>query len=210
MTDPLLQFANVQWDAIVLAGGRSSRLGGVDKTALRFEGMSLLDHALAAVAGARRAVVVGPGRLRDRVGPGVEVVTEHPRFGGPAAATAAGMAALGVDAPPRVAVLAADLPFAREALDELLAAGGLGAEVDGVVAGDQTGRIQPLLAVYDSAALTRAATTAGDLTHASMRSLIGGMRLRPVRILDGLCADIDTPLAAEQHGIMLEPDYADV
>ena len=40
------------WHAIVLAGGRASRLGGIDKTALRFEGMSLLEHALDAVADA--------------------------------------------------------------------------------------------------------------------------------------------------------------
>ncbi|MGH8776871.1 MAG: NTP transferase domain-containing protein, partial [Jiangellaceae bacterium] len=48
-----------RWDAVVLAGGRGSRLGGVDKPALRIGGRTLLDTALVATAAARSTVVVG-------------------------------------------------------------------------------------------------------------------------------------------------------
>ena len=52
---------------IVLAGGRGSRLGGVDKPALTVAGTALIERALAALAGVR-TVVVGPARaLDDRV-----------------------------------------------------------------------------------------------------------------------------------------------
>src|SRR6476469_8155507 len=76
--------------AIVLAGGRGERLGGADKPALRIGDRSMLDIALAAVAGPP-VVVVGPDRETPA---GVAVVREEPAGGGPAAAIAAGLAAL--------------------------------------------------------------------------------------------------------------------
>uniref|UniRef100_UPI0039EF6021 molybdenum cofactor guanylyltransferase n=1 Tax=Sinomonas sp. G460-2 TaxID=3393464 RepID=UPI0039EF6021 len=52
--------AGLAFDAIVLAGGRSSRLGGYPKPRLVYEGVTLLDRALGAVSAARRVAVVGP------------------------------------------------------------------------------------------------------------------------------------------------------
>ena len=202
MTDTL-----APWDAIVLAGGRSRRLGGIDKTSLLFDGASLLGRALDAVAGARRIVVVGPAHLRSLLPQEVELVSEHPRFSGPAAATATGLRALGTAAE-RIAVIAADLPHVAEALSELFAIGRLAGCADGVVAADVGGRVQPLLAIYSSPALARAVEAAGDLTNASMRSLTGRMVLCRVHLADDLCADIDTPAAALRHGIILEPELA--
>ncbi|GHD10527.1 DUF6457 domain-containing protein [Zhihengliuella salsuginis] len=110
--------------AIVLAGGRGSRLGGADKAALTYDGASLLDRAVAALASppaatsgasppaatsgapaAGRAVdviaVVGPSGLRDRVdrlaavhGVRILLTRETPAFAGPAAAVGAGIDAL--------------------------------------------------------------------------------------------------------------------
>lgn len=194
------------WNAIVLAGGRASRLGGIDKTALRFEGMSLLEHALVAVSGAR-TIVVGPESLRSRLPHDVQLLTEHPRFGGPAAATVAGLHALGAEAGSRTALVAADLPHAAAAMRELLAVGRLADRVDGVVATDGDGIAQPLLAIYDTTALTAAARlveATGPLAGASMRALIAPLVLCRVRLSDALCADVDTPEAAERHGIPLE------
>jgi molybdopterin-guanine dinucleotide biosynthesis protein A len=117
------------FDAVILAGGAASRLGGADKPALRIGGRSLLDAALDACAGARRTVVVGPDRP---VGREVLWTREQPPGAGPAAALAAGMAAviraeptmepaggtiaentegLSTCASPLTIVLAADLPF---------------------------------------------------------------------------------------------------
>ncbi|MFZ2514092.1 MAG: NTP transferase domain-containing protein, partial [Candidatus Lutibacillus vidarii] len=42
----------IRHDAIVLAGGRGSRLGGVDKGAVPVAGRALLDRVLDAVSGA--------------------------------------------------------------------------------------------------------------------------------------------------------------
>ncbi|MBP2478251.1 molybdopterin-guanine dinucleotide biosynthesis protein A [Crossiella equi] len=105
-------------DAVVLAGGRASRMRGADKPGLVLGGLSLLGHALAAVAGARHVVVVGPRRTVP--GP-VTWTREEPPGSGPLAGLRAGLAALedgtGQAAVPGVstvdglvAVLAADQP----------------------------------------------------------------------------------------------------
>src|SRR5690606_19071780 len=119
-----------QWDAIIVAGGRGSRLGGVSKPDLSVGGMSLLDRTLAAVAPARETVVVG-GPTRA----GVTWTVEGPPGSGPAKALAAGLAALNGQAP-RTVVLAVDAPRAADVVPRLLAAlAGAGVKGDGVSAG---------------------------------------------------------------------------
>lgn len=77
--------------AILLAGGRGSRLGGVDKPLLDIDGETLLDTAIAAVRDAGAITVVGVGPDRGR---GLRWVREDPPFAGPAAALVAGVSAL--------------------------------------------------------------------------------------------------------------------
>ena len=115
----------MEFDAVVLAGGRSSRLGGTAKAMLEIDGLTLLDITLDAVRDARHTVVVG-----DVVAPpGILVTREAPVFGGPAAGIAAGLAALDstVD---HVLVLACDMPRVSEVVTALLASGE-GIAVDG-------------------------------------------------------------------------------
>jgi molybdopterin-guanine dinucleotide biosynthesis protein A len=160
--------AHVSWDAIVLAGGRGRRLGGVDKPALRLDGRSLLDRALAATSDARCRVVVGPRRPLPE---GVRSAREEPPFGGPVAALAAGLAALpgGGDL---VAVLAADLPRVETALPLVLAAAeACGADV--CLAVDPSGRDQPLLAAYRPEPLAAAVASLG-----ARRGTLEGAALR--------------------------------
>ena len=59
----------MEFDAVILSGGRSSRLGGVPKSGLMHDGASLLDRALQAAGGAAAVAVVGPdpGTLPDGV-----------------------------------------------------------------------------------------------------------------------------------------------
>jgi len=68
--------------AVILAGGRGRRLGGVDKPALRIGEHSLLDIAIDAVSGAVNRpiiVVVGPSRELSRWRPpGCAAVTFPP------------------------------------------------------------------------------------------------------------------------------------
>lgn len=90
--------SSLAYDAIILAGGRASRLGGVQKAAVEIGGRALLDIALEAAVDARRIVVVGPDELRRDARRGdaasVRFALEDPPFGGPVAGIAAGLAAL--------------------------------------------------------------------------------------------------------------------
>ena len=96
----------VTWAAVILTGGRAERLGGADKASLRHRGSTLLERALAAVAGAAETVVVGPDASTDRP---VSFVRESPHGSGPLAGLATGVAALEGDHE-WVVVLAVDMP----------------------------------------------------------------------------------------------------
>lgn len=210
-----------RWDAIVVAGGRARRLGGIDKTALVWHGRSLLDGVLSAAAGAQRMCVVGS----DADLPAAVLRTsERPRWGGPAAAIVAGLAALAADTETGagadwVVVLAGDLVRADEAvavllagLDRLLQSPQVGTEadqlVDGLISGDSGGRRQPLLAVYRRAALASSASRLGTAENLSVANLVNGLNLVELRLADALGDDVDTPADAARLGIVLPPPAA--
>ena len=184
-------------DALVLAGGRSARLGGTDKAGVVVGHRTLLDHALAAATqvGARRTVVVGPPGL---VAPPLLCVQETPAFGGPAAGLAAGLSVLDAD---WVLVLACDLPRAPDvgavllsALHALLTTPG--AELtDGLCLVDSGGRSQWLAGMYRRAALDRAVAAASGpdgLSGASVARVLGSLDLLAVADPGGVAADVDT------------------
>lgn len=205
---------NLAFDAIVLAGGRGTRLGGVDKPALVFAGQSLLQHAVdaASVAAASRICIVGPPRALNpspMADAGwIEWVREDPPFGGPAAALEAGLEHLGSLAtlpPPFVAVLAADLPRPGEALPLLLAElADMPAGADGVIAVDPGGRQQPLLAIYRVVPLRAALNRIQPLAGVAVSRALAPLNLHCVAIPGDLCTDIDRPADAERLGISLE------
>ncbi len=224
----------MDFDAVILAGGRSARLSGVPKAGLLVDGSTLLELALDAAGGAGRTVVVGPdpGTLPD----GVLNCREEPAFAGPAAAIAAGLSALAEaaaapgqaggsagtgpggatgDAPARwTLVLACDMPRAASAVGALLAAAGSGnaedhpgstaptARSSAVPAGTASlmavsadGRRQPLVGLYDTAALQRSVADAarrGALENASVFALLANLEVRDVLVPDGSTDDVDT------------------
>ncbi|WP_285026998.1 NTP transferase domain-containing protein [Plantibacter sp. ME-Dv--P-122b] len=202
-------------DAIILAGGRSSRLGGVAKASLLRDGRTLLQLAIdAARMAGGRIVVVGPAL--ETTAP-VRFVREHPAFGGPAAAVAAGLEAphddVAAEGLAQVAVLACDMPDAAPALAAVLDAATVDADtadadIDGWVAVDDSGREQPLLAVYRRESLERrvaalrATQPSGDLAGVSVRQLLAGLVLRQVPIPDGGSADVDTWADATELGVV--------
>ncbi len=105
--------------AIVLAGGRAARLGGVDKAGIELDGRTLLARTLETVIDAAEVVVVGEQVTTDRP---VTFVLEDPRYGGPVAALLTGRDAL-LRRTPTVAVLAVDMPrLGARTLDRLRAA----------------------------------------------------------------------------------------
>ena len=153
----------IRYAVIVLAGGRGSRLGGVDKSVLILEGRTLLERLLDATSAAVAQVVVGDPAVPLR--PGVLVTQEDPPAGGPAAGVVAGLAALqtaGVDAPWTL-VLACDLPGAADGIPLLLAAA-METEpaTDGACFVDATGRRQWLFGIYRTASLAPAAAATRD------------------------------------------------
>jgi molybdopterin-guanine dinucleotide biosynthesis protein A len=165
----------VAFDAVVLAGGRASRLGGADKPGLVVGARTLLASVVAAAdsAGARRIVVVGPARpeLADRAA----FVREDPPESGPVPALRRGLAQVSA---PTVAVLAADLPFLRARhLRILLGAWPAeparhGAPVSGVIMVDDGGRRQWLAGCWRTAVLKTAMRAySGNSLHGLLEPL---------------------------------------
>ncbi|WP_345266805.1 NTP transferase domain-containing protein [Nocardioides nanhaiensis] len=125
--------------AVVLAGGRAARLGGVDKAGIELRGRTLLDHALETVVDAAEVVVVGEQVPTDRP---VTFVREEPRFGGPVAGLLTGRDAL-LRQPRWLAVVAVDMPqLGPQTLARL---GAAAHEHDGAVLVGPDGRRQAAL-----------------------------------------------------------------
>lgn len=183
--DAQARFAADAYDAIVLAGGRGSRLGLVDKATLDVGDGPLLAGVLEAVGAARSVVVVGPPRdLPD----GVLQVREEPVFGGPAAAVVTGLRALQSHPAPWTVVLACDLPLAREAVPLLLDAR-TGA---GGVLVDTRGAVQWVAGVYPTAGLVAAAARIGDPTDRPARALFEPLGAASVPAPGRVGEDVDT------------------
>ncbi|QIS15148.1 NTP transferase domain-containing protein [Nocardia arthritidis] len=180
-------------DAIVLAGGRASRMGGVDKPAIVIGGRSMLDAALRAVAGCEHTVVVGPHR--PELDPAIRQVREVPPGSGPVAALGAGVRALGDTAAPLLVVLAADLPFLTESTVAELIRHTVESGAAAVFAEDESGRPQYLVGVWRRSALKKALEQLDSLTNQPMKALVpADTVLVPV---PGI-ADCDTEEAVRQ------------
>lgn len=176
------------FDAIILSGGRSARLGGRPKAHLVFDGSTLLECTLLSVQDARQIVIVGdPGPTA--VSATTIVTRETPPYGGPVPALTAGLAAGTGVVSEWVLVLACDMPRVGEAIPVLLSH----PSGDGVLGLDVDGREQYLLACYRRAALIDALDAhSGALIGMSMRALIGTLNTRRIDIPAGSARDIDT------------------
>lgn len=171
--------------AIVLAGGRSSRLGGRDKLLIRVGNKSLLTRVVEAVADADRIAVVGPPRTvplpRD-----VRWVREDPPFGGPADAVAAGLAALDPDDDDEVLLLAGDLVRPDLVVDALRSGEGNRVGVD--PSGHRQWACSRVRA-GDLAAVIGRTDTAGS----PLKVLVGALDPADIALSEAACADLDTP-----------------
>ena len=184
-------------DAVILMGGRASRLDGAAKGDLRVDGRTLLERVVDAADVARDRVVVGVAGA-SVLPPEVRVVREEPPFGGPAAAVATGVRELPADGD-AVLLLAGDQPFVAAAIAPLLAA--LDGDVDGARAVDADGRAQHLTCVIRRRALddaiavvgAAAASDAGrSLDGVSMRRLLEPLRMVDVPVPPEATMDVDT------------------
>lgn len=175
------------FDAVVLAGGRGSRLGGVSKADLVVGGERLLDQVLRAASGARTTVVVGD----VAVPPGVALTREDPPGTGPAAGLAAGLTAVPQPAPWTL-VLACDLPDAPAAVGALLAGASDEEGVDGWCLRGDAGQLEWLLGLYRSDALRRARDAYGDCRNRSVRGMLAPLSLAAVDPGPASTDDLDT------------------
>ncbi|GGI00825.1 molybdenum cofactor guanylyltransferase [Arthrobacter liuii] len=208
-----MQANRLAFDALILAGGRSSRLDGVPKQSLVFRGRTLVDRSIAAAAGARHTVVVGdagvlPGEAQASSPPSpparppnLLICREEPPFAGPAAAIAAGLDTLARNggSAPYTLVLACDMPLSSKAvaaLHDALAqsAAGTGAG-SGVMARAEDGRAQPLAGFYSTPELTKACrelAARNALVNGSVRALLANLDVQLVTVPAGSTSDVDT------------------
>ena len=170
------------FDAVILAGGQGSRLGGTSKADLIVRGERLLDKVLRAASGAGRTIVVGD----VTVPPGVLVTREDPPGTGPAAGIVAGLAEVSAE---WVLVLACDLPGAERGAALLL---GGAPEGDGRCLVGPDGVKQHLAALYRTTALRSAAAGYGDPRNRSIKGLVAPLDLAEVATDADTTDDIDT------------------
>lgn len=178
--------------AILLAGGRALRMGGVEKPLLEVAGRSLLATALAAAEAIDcEPVLVAAPPFEGAVGRMVWV-REAPAFSGPAAGIVAALRALD-QGPAWTLVLACDLPGAVPAAARLRD----GLEVlpdklDGRCL-SFAGRAQWLCGIYRTSALRHAAALLpANGAGASVRALVGPLALEMLEVGTALAADVDT------------------
>lgn len=205
-------------DAVILAGGQSSRLGSVAKASLRVGGQSLLERTVdAALSAARRCVVVGPFAPNAFAAPeyasAVFTTREDPPFSGPAAAVAAGVRQLVPTSPTEsgaeesstvvsstavcdcVLVLACDMPGIAAQVPVLVAAlASAPVGVEGALAVDAARQLQPLAGLYRRQSLVDAVSrfSETDLVGLSMRKLIEPLSVVQVATPPGATDDVDT------------------
>ena len=171
--------------AIILAGGRASRLGGVDKGGVEIDGRTMLARALEAVIDAAEVVVVGEQVPTDRP---ATFVVEDPRHGGPAAALLTGRDAL-LRRTPTVAVLAVDMPrLDPRTLTRLRTAVAGG---DGAVLVDPDGRRQ-LALVLDLDRLDAVRPDREGQHNLPLHVLLGDLDLVEVAAVGQEHRDVDT------------------
>jgi molybdopterin-guanine dinucleotide biosynthesis protein A len=172
---------------LVLAGGRSSRMGR-DKALIDFEGQPLLLRVAARLALVAAPVLLAPG-TPGRLGPvGYREVEDAAAGCGPLGGLVAGL-----EASPHelTAVVAGDMPYISAELLNLLAA--LRQGEDAIVPVGTTG-LEPLHAVYATSALPkmREALAAGRL---GLRQLLGELRVREVPPPEWSAGDVDARFA---------------
>lgn len=201
------------YDAIILAGGRATRLDGHSKPDLEIAGWRMLDLTCAATAQAQDIVVVGPPELV--VPAGAHRTQEEPAHGGPVAGISAGLdrlqqlhrerstsplrhlahppAGYRTPSPDLVLVLACDVPLVATAIPRLVHA--TSALLDGAHLVDDDGRAQWLAGCYRRQALReRLAHLERDrgFRNAPVHRFIEGLRLVGVPAQDDEALDVDT------------------
>jgi molybdopterin-guanine dinucleotide biosynthesis protein A len=155
----------------ILAGGRASRFGGIDKGALIVDGRSILDRQLAELSALTDDVLIIGGPARAQAARSVaDRVTESGPLGGLYTAVAEARG-------DQTIVVACDMPYVTAALLRHLV-DLAGEEVDAVVPRTDRGW-HPLCAVYKRQCLAPMSRRLGD-GRLKLSDLLADLRVRAV------------------------------
>lgn len=208
---------NDKMPLIILAGGSSRRMGGVDKALITTDGMTYLRRIVhEAQPLCHSIVVVGATRTTEADLPVMWTLEPTPGTG-PLAGLAAGFAALALPASSAgdgasqfVAVLSCDAPYAARALPLLAAQAqdltASGQEFDAVLALDAAGHRQPLIAIYQRERATHVLLSLEEQDHlenAPLKALVKELSVVTVPISGIASVDVDTPNDRETLDLML-------
>ena len=102
--------AKTDISCIILAGGKSSRMNGIDKGLLEYKGQRLIEHALASVSSQVDEIIISANRhLEEYASFGYRVISDdNNRFDGPLAGMASAISHCNHD---RVLVIPCDMPL---------------------------------------------------------------------------------------------------
>lgn len=172
----------------ILAGGRGQRLGGRDKAWVQHYGKTLLQHSLSAFPGGFAAKLVSARQPDARFAKlGLQPVFDlRADFPGPLAALEA---LAGACATPWLLTTAVDMQRIPDGLVEALRSG---AARDGVVVKDASG-LQPLLALWRTAALRPAVTRLLDAGEGAAHRLVASLDMARLDISPRLIANLNSP-----------------
>lgn len=181
--------------AVVLTGGRSSRMGGRHKPGILLDGRSVIDRIVSALwSAAPSAEVVIAGSdlgLSPSLRQKVTVVREDPPFSGPLAGVASALEAI----PPSdevVILLSGDTPFlSATTLHDLLSAAAAGAPVVSCL--DSTGHLQYLCSGWQQDVLRTQLERIEDPAGVPLRALFEGLSPELIDCDPDELRDIDTP-----------------
>lgn len=187
---------------LILAGGRGSRMGGVDKGLQPFQGMPMAQHTLQRLAPQTGALLINANRNADRYaafGPPV-VADAIPDFAGPLAGMLAGLAQCQT---PWLVTAPCDTPFLPTDLVARLARAieTEGAELAIPVTVDADGRrrLQPVFCLMPVTAAASLRTYIED-GHRKIESWVTGHRLAQVIFDDALAfLNINTLDELQRH-----------
>ena len=174
---------------VILTGGRSSRMGGGDKTQSLVGSTTLLDLLVGTLPSTMSIVVVGAQAPTDR---DVVLCREEPEFGGPVAALAAGLKHV---ATPLTFVVAGDRPRSGNLLERLHSTR---AEIDSEAAVplDADDRVQHMCFLVRTSALNRAIESLDTPVNAAVRSVFDELDITTVQLSPDeqvSLVDVNTP-----------------
>ncbi len=179
-------------DAILLAGGHSSRMAGPDKVMLELAGRRLLERAIDAAHAADCAhiAVVGPERALDIADDvAFSLVREDPPFSGPVAGIAA---AQDLGQGEWVLLLATDLPRIADVIAFLIRAIDMHPDSRAHLIEASDGHLEWLCSAMRRSTLERQLASLPDLS-VGVRRLFDGIEFVRHHDPDEITGDVDTP-----------------